>query len=121
MCLSERVERGEEAEAAANAFAGPRVGSVRRVAGEPEGYAYAHLKTALLKRLCPDTEEDRMSAREELARRRLREEQESVDELARDIEKLLDRASPGLPAEIRDSVLRFHLINALPEKVAFQL
>ena len=81
--------------------------------GERQMDMYAHLKTALLKRLSPDTEQDRLSAREELAKRQLREEQESVDELARDLKKLLDRASPGLPAEIRDSELRFHLINAL--------
>ena len=98
-----------------------RAWAVYDVLGERQTDTYAHLKTALLKRLSPDTEEDRLSAREELAKRRLREEQESVDELAHDLEKLLDRASPGLPAEIRDSELRFHLINALPEKVAFQL
>ena len=33
----------------------------------------------------------------------------------------MDRASPGCPANVRDTELRFHLINALPEKVAFQL
>ena len=98
-----------------------RAWAVYDALGERQTDTYAHLKTALLKRLSPDTEEDRLSAWEELAKRRLREEQESVDELARDLEKLLDRASPGLPAEIRDSELRFHLINALPEKVAFQL
>ena len=98
-----------------------RAWAVYDALGERQTDTYAHLKTALLKRLSPDTEEDRLSAREELAKRRLREEQESVDELAHDLEKLLDRASPGLPAEIRDSELRFHLINALPEKVAFQI
>lgn len=82
---------------------------------------YAHLKAALLSRLSPDTDEDRLSARDALARRRLREDRESVDELARDIEKLLDKASPGLPAEIRDTELRFHLSNALPDKISFQL
>ena len=88
---------------------------------ESEMDPYGHLKDALLQRLSPNTEEDRLSAQEELARRCLREEQESVDELAHDIEKLLDKASPGLPAEIRDSELRFHFISALLEKVAFQL
>ena len=98
-----------------------RAWAVYDALGERQTDTYAHLKTALLKRLSPDTEEDRLSAREELAKRRLCEEQESVDALAHDLEKLLDRASPGLPAEIRDSELRFHLINALPEKVAFQI
>ena len=34
--------------------------------------SYEHLKAAILKRLCPDTEEDRIVAREKLSRRRLR-------------------------------------------------
>ena len=82
--------------------------------------SYEHLKAAILKRLCPDTEEDRLVAREKLSRRRLREG-ESIDELARDVEKMLDQASPGLPGELRESELRFYLINALPEKVSLQL
>ena len=57
----------------------------------------------------------------ELARRRLHKEQESVDELTHDFENMLDRASPGLSAEIRDSELPFHFIIALPENVAIQL
>ena len=81
---------------------------------------YEHLKDAILKRLCPDTEEDRVVARERLSQRRLREG-ESVDELARDIEKLLEQASPGLPNEVKNSELRFHLINSLPERVSLQL
>ena len=82
---------------------------------------YEHLKEALLSSLSPDTEEDRLSAREELSQRKLREGQESVDELARDIERLLDKASPGLPMANRDTELRYHLLNSLPEKVTFQL
>ena len=66
---------------------------------------YEHLKEALMNRLSPDTDEDRLSAREALSRRRLREDRESIDELARDLERLLDKASPGLPAEIRDTEL----------------
>ena len=38
-----------------------------------------------------------------------------------DIEKLLDQASPGLPTNTCEVELRFHLINLLPENVAFQL
>lgn len=82
---------------------------------------YDHLKAALLKRLSPDTEEDRLAAREQLSRRKFRAERESIDELARDLEKLLDKASPNLPAAIRDRELRYHLMSSLPEKVAFQL
>ena len=64
---------------------------------DEEKDTYTHLKEVLLKSLSPDTEEDRLSTQEELAHRHFREGQESIDELARDIEKLLDKASPGLP------------------------
>ena len=87
---------------------------------EEEMDTYEHMKAAILKRLCPDTEEDRVVARERLSKRRLREG-ESVDELARDIEKLMNQASPGLPNEVKDSELWFHLINSLPERVSLQL
>ncbi len=82
---------------------------------------YTRLKKELLARLSPDTEEDRLCAREQLSKRRLHEDRESVDELARDLEKLLDKAAPDLPSEVREAELRYHLINALPERVAFQL
>ena len=81
---------------------------------------YKHLKDAILKRLYPHTEEDRVVARECLSQRCLREG-ESVDELAHDIKKLLEQASPGLPNEVTNSELRFHLINSLPERVLLQL
>ena len=45
---------------------------------------YAHLNDALLRRLSPDTEEDRLAAREQLSRRKLQEARESIDEVARD-------------------------------------
>ena len=82
---------------------------------------YEHLKEALLQQLCPDTDEERLIARDELSRRRLKEGQESIDELARDIEKLLEKASPDLPDAVKKTELRFHLINALPERISFQL
>ena len=44
-----------------------------------------------------------------------------MDELARDLERLLDKASPDLPAEVRNKELKFHLMNALPDKVSLQL
>ena len=88
---------------------------------EEETDTYAHLKDALLQQLCPDTDEERSIARGELSRRQLKEDQDSIDELARDIEKLLDKASPGLPDDVKKTELRFHLINALPERVSFQL
>ena len=82
--------------------------------GENDNESYNALKGAIISRLNPDTDEDRLAAREQLTRRHFREGGESIDEFARDIEKLL-------PAEIRDSELRFYLMSALPEKVAFQL
>ena len=57
--------------------------------GDEETDTYDHLKAAILKCLCPDTEEDRIVAREWLSRRVLREG-DSIDELARDLEKLLE-------------------------------
>ena len=59
-------------------------------------------------------------AHERLAQRCLREG-ESIDELARDLEKLLEKASPGLPNELQESELRFYLISVLPEKYPFSL
>jgi len=82
---------------------------------------YAHLKAALLAKLSPDTDEHRLSAREQLAIRRLCEGSESIDELARDIERLSHQASLGLQGDLRDKELKYHLMNALTEKVSFQL
>ena len=62
-----------------------------------------------------------MVAREQLMLRRFREGVESVDELAQDLESMLEKSSPGLPAEILEAELRFHLMISLPEKDAFQL
>jgi len=88
--------------------------------GDDQTDTYQNLKAAILARLCPDTEEDRMVSREKLSRRQLRDN-ESVDELGRDIEKLFDRAYSGLPAAVRDSELRFHFMNSLPDKISLQL
>ena len=88
---------------------------------DAETDTYEHLKTALLSRLSPDTVEERLIAREELNRRKFVEGRESIDKMARCIERLLDRASPGLPANVCDSELQYHLINALPDKVSLQL
>jgi len=98
-----------------------RAWAVYEALGNEETDSYAHLKAALLTKLSPDTDEHRLSARERLANRRLREGSESIDELARDIERLLDQASPGLPGDLKDKELKYHLMNALPEKVSFQL
>ena len=77
---------------------------------EAETDSYDHLKSAVLAQLAPDSDEERMRARDELSQRRYREGLESVDELARDIEKLLDRAAPGLEGAVRTTELRFYLI-----------
>ena len=88
---------------------------------EAETDTYEHLKVALLARLSPDTAEERLIAREELSQKKLVEGRESIDELARCIKRLVDKASPGLPAIIRVNELQYHLINVLPEKVSLQL
>ena len=79
----------------------------------------------MTERFNPDTDENRMVAREQLMLGWFREGVESVDKLARNLERMLYRSFPGefpgLPAEIREAELRFHLMNSLPEKVAFQL
>ena len=89
--------------------------------GDDDKDTYSHLKKAMTEKLSPDTDENRMVAREQLRLRRFREGCESVDELARNLERMLDKSSPGLPAEICKTELRFHLINSLPDKVAFKL
>ena len=88
---------------------------------EEETDTYDHLKEALLTRLSPDTNEDRICGSEQLSRRKLQGDRESVDELAHDLEHLLDKASPDLPIDIRDRELKFHLMSALSEKVSLQL
>jgi len=62
-----------------------------------------------------------LTSRGYLSQRRFHEEIESIDDLARDLEKLLDQTSQGLPAKIREAELCFHLINSLPDAVSFQL
>ena len=39
---------------------------------------YSHLKSALLQRLCPDTEEDHLAAQEQLSTRKLQEGRDSI-------------------------------------------
>ena len=71
------------------------------------------LKKAILERLNPYTYENHLAAREQLSLRSLRDGAESIDKLARDLEKLLHQASPQLLAETCETELRFHLINSL--------
>ena len=114
------MERSEETRATADVTQDPSLGFYESLR-EDDNASYDALKNAMISRLNPDTDEDRLAAHEQLTGRRFRERGESIDELAQDIEKLLDRSSPGLPAEVRDSGLQFHLMSALPEKVGLQL
>ena len=98
-----------------------RAWAVYEAIADDQTDTYARLKAALLAKLSPDTDKHRLSARERLAIRRLRGGSESIDELARDIDRLLDQASLGLQGDLRDKELKYHLMNALPEKVSFQL
>ena len=65
--------------------------------GEESTNTYAYLKSALLHCLCPNTKEDCVEACEQLSKRKLQEGKESIDEVACDLDKLLNKASPGLP------------------------
>ena len=69
-----------------------------------KGYVCAP-QGAMTEKLNPDTNENHMAAHKQLMLRQFREECESVDELARDLERLLDKSSPGLPAEICEAEL----------------
>jgi len=71
---------------------------------EEDTDSYEHLKVTILKHLYPGTEEDRLVAHERLSQRRLREG-ENIDELVCDLEKLLEKVSPGLPNELQESEL----------------
>ena len=70
-------------------------------------------QNAMISRLNPDTDEDHLAAHEQLTQKCFREGGESIDELAQDIDKLLDRSSPELPAEVRNSELRFYLMAGM--------
>ena len=89
--------------------------------GEGSMNTYAYLRSTLLQRMCPNFEEDCLAAHQQLSKRKLQERRESIDKVACDLEKLLDKASPGLPAEIQDTKLCYHLINSLAERIALQL
>ena len=95
--------------------------AIYKLLSDADNESYDVLKKAILDRLDPDTDEHRLAARDQLSHRCLREGLENIDELTRDFEKLLDQASPGLPSATCEAELRFHLINSLPDNVAFQL
>ena len=108
------------AAASTNVAEGTSMGIIEAFGAE-ETDTYAHLKAALIAKLSPNTDKHRLIAREWLAVRQLWEGNESIDELARDLERLLDQVSPGLSGDLKDKELKYHLMNVLPEKVLFQL
>ena len=59
---------------------------------------YKHLKQTLFRGFNTNNEEGRRSTHESLSQGILHENQESINELTRDIERLLDEAFPSLPA-----------------------
>ena len=82
---------------------------------------YRKLKKAILERLHPDTEENCLAAWGQLSQMHFHKGSESIDELARDLEKLLNQASPGLPVATCKTELRLHLMCSLPDNISFQL
>ena len=73
-----------------------RAWAVYEALTDEEMDTYNHLKVAILGQLSPDTEEERLRAQDKMAHRQFREGSESVDELARDLEKLLEKVSPAV-------------------------
>ena len=76
------------------------------------------MRDTLLAKLSPDTDENRLRAQEKLASRQLHEGSKSINELAQDLERLLDQALPGLPDTIKDKELKFHLLSTLSDKLS---
>ena len=82
-----------------------RAWAVYEALTDGETDTYDHLKAAILGQLSPDTDEERLRAQDEMSRRRFREGSENVNELARDLEKLLEKASPDLPPAVKSTEL----------------
>ena len=59
---------------------------------------YKHFKQALFRGFSTNNEEDQQSTHESLSQGILHENQGSINELARDTERLLDKVFPSLPA-----------------------
>ena len=66
-----------------------------------------------------DTDKNCKAACEQLMLRLFTEGCENVDELARDLKRMLYKFSPSFSVEIHKAKLRFHLMNSLPENDAF--
>ena len=81
---------------------------------------YDHLIAALKTAFEPRTEERRRLATRQLNSRTL-QTGEDLDVFVRDLERLLDRAQPGLSAELRRQQLIDRFIAGLPEVVSDQL
>ena len=74
------------------------------------------LKRAILERPNLNTDENCVVTHEQLMLRRFKEGCEGVDELAQDLKRMLDKSSPGFPAEIHKTELQFYFMNS---KVGF--
>ena len=81
---------------------------------------YDHLVAALKTAFEPRTEEGRRLATRQLNSRTL-QTGEDLDVFVRDLERLLDRAQPGLSAELRRQQLIDRFIAGLPEVISDQL
>ena len=81
---------------------------------------YDHLIAALKTAFEPRTEERRRLATRQLNSRTLQTD-ENLDVFVRDLERLLDRAQPGLSAELRRQQLIDQFIGGLPEIISNQL
>ena len=77
-----------------------RVWAIYELLGEADNESYNALKGAIISCLNPDTDQDYLAACKQLTCRHYLKGGESIDELAQDIEKPLDRSLPGLPAEV---------------------
>ena len=75
-------------------------------------YKCLALKGAIISRLNPDTDEDRLKAHEQLTPKHFQEGGESIGELTQGINKLLDHSSPGLP--LKSMTQSFNPLNECP-------
>ena len=78
------------------------------------------MKAALLNVFEPNTEERRRHAHRQLQQRQLGKS-EDVDTYVYQLERLLDRACPGLDKEARDRELLDRFIDGLPNEIREKL
>lgn len=81
---------------------------------------YQNLVDAMKRSFSPDTEEARRLAHRQLQDRRLQVGGD-LEVYLRALERLVDRAAPGLPADLRNRQLSDHFVESLPPSLADQL